>query len=164
MTELEAGAPLSVMIRRLPDFQSVAGNARHADFWVRKRAFEAERFAWSARLREAKAPDFEQSPHFNGPVKLRAVLHFATAQIPDYDNAISGLKTLIDLFEMRRETQRRNPRTGHTTVSVKGLLGWLSNDRQIEWRWDVEPVKRSPHAPATWIEISPVGHEQRRLV
>lgn len=154
---------LYVAIPKLPDFGAVGGNARHADFWTRKRAYEKERDAWKVALRSIQAPQFDHGAFFNGPVELRAVLHFQTAQKRDYENAIYAMKCLIDLFEpFRAEIQ--TAKSGKRYEVTKGMLGWIADDSLIEWPWLVTKEVRSQRAPLTEIELRAVGHEQRSLV
>lgn len=157
-------ASLYVALRKLPDFVAVGGNARFANPGHRISVFDREREEWKVALRAAQAPQFDQGAFFNGPVELRATLHFPTASRPDYENAVVALKTLVDLFEPFSSKVRTARQSKKQYTVTKGMLGWIANDRLIVWPWLVRDETRSAKAPLTEIELRAVGHEQRALV
>lgn len=154
---------LSMRLPRLPNLEAVGGNAHYANYGQKLRARETEKQDWIVAIRQAKAPTFESGAWFNGPVCLRGELHLPTSNRPDFENAMFALKVLVDLLEPFRKVRRRNAK-GVLRDYTKGMLGWIQDDKLIEWPWDVKDVKRSPIAPMTVIEISAAnGVEQRRL-
>lgn len=141
---------LSMRLPRLPDWAKVGGNARFANMGHRISAYDKEKQAWAALIREAKAPSFD-TPHITGPFKLRIVLHLPHARVfPDFDNAVSSLKILIDLLEPMRVSTRGN--RGRTS----GMLGWVSDDKNAVWPWELEKVHKSPYAPMIEVEVTPL--------
>lgn len=139
---MTTAARYHLSLPRLPSWRDVGGNVRHSSGWARTAAIEAERTAWTMLLNDAP-----RRPRLTGPVRLHVTLHLPTKQGPDFENAAVALKTLIDLLEPVKVANRG--RRG----AVKGLLGWLENDRQIVWPWQLFKVPQSPKAPLTELEL-----------
>lgn len=141
---------LTMSLPRLPDMSRVGGNSRHYDWRVKAREWNAEQDAWIIEMGMMEIPQFEKA-QITGPFHLKITLHFPTQRHPDFLNAAYALKPLEDLLEPWRIINNNQVTRGH--------LGWIADDNNVVWPWQLTRCVGCDEAPRTDVTVTEVEHD-----